>query len=116
MPTYEYRCSSCGYDFETFQHFEDEPLQVCPECGEQLHKVFNSVGIVFKGSGFYSTDNKSSHKAAAPAKESSEPAKDSAGPAGESTSAKEPAPAKKADKKAKDSATTTSTSGGAAAK
>ena len=57
MPTYEYRCTKCGYDFETFQKFTDEPLSVCPRCGSVLRKVFNAVGIVFKGSGFYSTDN-----------------------------------------------------------
>jgi len=94
MPTYEYRCGSCGYDFETFQHFDDEPLKVCPKCGEQLHKVFNSVGIVFKGPGFYSTDNHSSHKAATPAKDSAD-------------AVKEPAPAKKTDKTSKESAAAT---------
>jgi len=65
MPTYEYRCNNCGYDFEAVQRFEDEPLTVCPQCGNQLRKVFNSVGIVFKGSGFYSTDNHSANKPAA---------------------------------------------------
>ena len=65
MPTYEYRCNSCGYDFEAVQKFEDEPLTVCPKCGSELRKVFNSVGIVFKGSGFYSTDNHSASKPAA---------------------------------------------------
>ena len=61
MPTYEYRCTKCGHDFETFQKFSDEPLTICPRCGAELRKVFNSVGVVFKGSGFYSTDN-GSHK------------------------------------------------------
>jgi len=57
MPTYEYRCGACGHDFETFQKFSEAALTVCPQCGGELHKVFNPVGIVFKGSGFYSTDN-----------------------------------------------------------
>jgi len=65
MPTYEYRCHNCGYDFEAVQRFEDQPLTVCPKCGQALRKVFNSVGIVFKGSGFYSTDNHSASKPAA---------------------------------------------------
>ena len=65
MPTYEYCCNSCGFDFEAVQKFEDEPLTVCPKCGRALRKVFNSVGIVFKGSGFYSTDNHSASKPAA---------------------------------------------------
>jgi len=59
MPTYEYRCTKCGHDFETFQKFSDEPLTICPRCGAELRKVFNSVGVVFKGSGFYSTDQRS---------------------------------------------------------
>ena len=62
MPTYEYCCIACGYDFEALQRFEDEPLTICPQCGNPLRKVFNSVGIVFKGSGFYSTDNHTSAK------------------------------------------------------
>jgi putative FmdB family regulatory protein len=60
MPIYTYRCSHCGVQFDTRQSFQDEALTVCPECGETaLHKVFQPVGIVFKGSGFYSTDNRS---------------------------------------------------------
>jgi putative FmdB family regulatory protein len=58
MPTYEYRCQSCGYDLEAFQRFSDPPLAVCPKCGGELRKVFNSVGVVFKGSGFYATDSR----------------------------------------------------------
>ena len=79
MPTYEYRCPSCGYDFEIFQKFSDKPLSVCPQCGGELRKVFNSVGIVFKGSGFYSTDNHSAgqHKSAAPASPAEHSATDS---------------------------------------
>ena len=66
MPTYEYRCATCGHDFETFQKFSDAALTVCPQCGGELHKVFNAVGIVFKGSGFYSTDNGSRKAAVSP--------------------------------------------------
>ena len=60
MPIYTYRCSHCGVQFDIRQSFQDETMTVCPECGETaLHKVFQPVGIVFKGSGFYSTDNRS---------------------------------------------------------
>ena len=60
MPTYTYRCETCGHQFDIFQHFTDDTLTECPECGKQtLHKVYSPVGIVFKGSGFYSTDNRS---------------------------------------------------------
>jgi putative FmdB family regulatory protein len=60
MPIYTYRCESCGVQFEEHQHFDDPPLTVCPECGEQsLRKLYLPVGIVFKGSGFYATDHRS---------------------------------------------------------
>ncbi len=60
MPTYTYHCESCGVRFDQYQKFTDEPLTLCPECGEvALHKVYQPVGIVFKGSGFYSTDHRS---------------------------------------------------------
>lgn len=60
MPVYTYRCEECGVQFEVSQRFSDEPLTRCPECGESsLRKVYTPVGIVFKGSGFYATDNRS---------------------------------------------------------
>jgi len=58
MPTYEYLCRSCGERIERVQAFTDDPLTVCPSCGGELRKVFGSVGIVFKGSGFYKTDSR----------------------------------------------------------
>lgn len=60
MPTYQYLCTACGHAFEQFQSFSDDALTVCPECDGRLRKVFNSVGVVFKGSGFYKTDSRSS--------------------------------------------------------
>ena len=61
MPVYTYRCESCGVQFERQQSYTDAPLKVCPECRKKsLKKVISPVRIVFKGSGFYSTDNKSS--------------------------------------------------------
>lgn len=60
MPIYTYRCDSCGVQFDRRQKFSDEPLKVCPECQtDTLRKVYLPVGIVFKGSGFYATDNRS---------------------------------------------------------
>lgn len=60
MPIYTYRCESCGVQFERQQKFSDPPLNWCPECNKKtLRKVYTPVGIVFKGSGFYSTDNRS---------------------------------------------------------
>lgn len=56
MPTYAYRCTACDHAFEAQQSFTDESLTVCPQCEGRLRKVFSSVGVVFKGSGFYRTD------------------------------------------------------------
>jgi putative FmdB family regulatory protein len=60
VPTYQYACTECGHAFEQFQSFSDDALTVCPECQGRLRKVFNAVGVVFKGSGFYRTDSRSS--------------------------------------------------------
>lgn len=62
MPTYQYRCTECGDELEAVQKFTDEPLSVCPVCNGQLRKLFSAVGVVFKGSGFYKTDSRSSSK------------------------------------------------------
>ena len=59
MPTYQYRCTECDHAFEEFQSFTDDALSVCPVCGGRLRKVFNAVGVVFKGSGFYRNDSRS---------------------------------------------------------
>ncbi|GGO30218.1 hypothetical protein GCM10010116_60550 [Microbispora rosea subsp. aerata] len=60
MPTYQYACTACGEQLEAVQKFSDDPLTECPSCQGKLRKVFSAVGIVFKGSGFYRTDNRSS--------------------------------------------------------
>ena len=65
MPTYQYTCTECGEGLEVVQKFTDDALTVCPNCGGALRKVFSSVGIVFKGSGFYRTDSRSSSSSAA---------------------------------------------------
>ena len=58
MPTYEYACRNCGSHLEVVQSFSDDPLTDCPHCGGSLRKVFGSIGITFKGSGFYKTDSR----------------------------------------------------------
>ena len=58
MPTYQYRCTECGHDLEAVQKFSDATLTECPNCGGRLRKVFNAVGVVFKGSGFYRNDSR----------------------------------------------------------
>ena len=60
MPIYEYACTACGERTEAKQSFTDPPLEKCPQCGGKLRKLYSPVGIVFKGSGFYSTDAKKS--------------------------------------------------------
>ena len=77
MPTYQYRCTACGEDLEAVQKFSDAPLATCPACGGRLRKVFNAVGVVFKGSGFYRTDsrNGSANGAAADSKSSDKSSK-----------------------------------------
>ena len=62
MPTYQYRCTECGEDLEAVQRFSDPALTTCPTCGGRLRKVFNAVGVVFKGSGFYRTDSRNGSK------------------------------------------------------
>lgn len=60
MPTYQYACTACAHAFEQVQSFSDDALTVCPECQGRLRKVYNAVGVVFKGSGFYRTDSRGS--------------------------------------------------------
>lgn len=90
MPTYEYLCQDCEEPLEVFQSFTDDALTVCPACGGALRKVYGSVGVVFKGSGFYRTDSRDSKSSSSlPAATKVETAKT------ETTPAKtEPAPAK----------------------
>jgi putative FmdB family regulatory protein len=63
MPTYVYACDTCGAQFEQFQSFKDEPLRTCPACTGAVRRVFQPVGIVFKGSGWYITDSRKSSSA-----------------------------------------------------
>jgi putative FmdB family regulatory protein len=61
MPYYQYRCNECEHEFEQRQRMSDEPLTVCPVCNGRIRRVVNSVGVVFKGSGFYVNDARSSN-------------------------------------------------------
>ncbi len=82
MPTYQYVCGSCEEPLEIVQSFTDDALTVCPRCGEaSLRKVYGSVGVVFKGSGFYRTDSRDAKSATTPAKPAAAPAATSAAPA-----------------------------------
>jgi putative FmdB family regulatory protein len=68
MPTYEYFCTSCGFEFEEFQSIASEPISVCPKCGEHCQrKISGGSGLIFKGSGFYITDYKKSKTPETPA-------------------------------------------------
>jgi putative FmdB family regulatory protein len=60
MPTYGYRCSKCGHELEILQKISDPPLKTCPECGGELTKKVYAAGVIFKGSGYYTTDYKTS--------------------------------------------------------
>ncbi|MDQ0379075.1 FmdB family zinc ribbon protein [Amycolatopsis thermophila] len=60
MPTYQYACKECGHRFEAVQSFSDASLTQCPECTGPLRKLYGAVGVIFKGSGFYRTDSRSS--------------------------------------------------------
>jgi len=82
MPIYVYQCDSCGVTFERQQSFNDAPLTDCPECDGHVNRVIQPVGIVFKGSGFYVTDNRAKSSTALPGNNKSRSSKDKATPSG----------------------------------
>jgi len=84
LPTYQYRCTECGHTFEEFQSFTDDALTVCPVCSGRLRKLFNAVGVVFKGSGFYRTDSRTTASNSSPS--SSSPGSSSSDSSGDSSS------------------------------
>ncbi|HTM84126.1 MAG TPA: FmdB family zinc ribbon protein [Mycobacterium sp.] len=97
MPTYSYACTACGNRFDAVQAFTDDALTSCPECSGRLRKLFGSVGVVFKGSGFYRTDSRSgSGKASLTADHKAESSSTSTGDASGTTITKPAAPAKPA--------------------
>ncbi len=94
MPTYQYRCTACGEELEAVQKFTDPSLTTCPSCAGDLRKVFSAVGVVFKGSGFYSTDSRKK-----PASESASSAakSESSAPSTTASESSKTSPTKKAD-------------------
>jgi len=72
MPIYVYQCETCGVTFERRQRMSETPLKDCPECGGDVHRVIQPVGVVFKGSGFYVTDHRSPSSTALPGTKKSE--------------------------------------------
>jgi len=86
MPTYQYACTECGHSFEQFQSFSEDALTVCPECDGKLRKLFNAVGVVFKGSGFYRTDSRSTSSSSTPASATSSSGSDSSATSSSSSS------------------------------
>ncbi len=101
MPTYQYACTACDHAFEQFQSFSEDSLTVCPRCEGRLRKVFNAVGVVFKGSGFYRTDSRGE-------------AKSSSATGSSATSSSESAAGASSSKSSTSSSTTSSSSDSAA--
>ena|SRR5471030_1230737 len=89
MPTYEYACTSCGEHLEVVQSFRDDALTTCPACSGPLRKVFGSIGVVFKGSGFYKNDSRPAAKTATASKDTTASTSESAGTAKDTSPTKE---------------------------
>ena len=108
MPTYEYSCRNCGAHFDAWQKITDDPIETCPTCGGSVRRIVFPVGLMFKGSGFYSTDNRGS-AVKPPADTPSASASDTTTSSGEKS-----AGAKSASGAAKAAPTTTTASSAAA--
>lgn len=93
MPTYQYACNDCGEQLEVVQKFSDDALTVCPACEGKLRKVFSAVGIVFKGSGFYRTDNRQSSSSSSSSSASSSSSSSSSSKSESKPAESAPAPA-----------------------
>ncbi len=89
MPTYEYVCQSCGKRFEAWQKITDDPISTCPNCSGAVHRVIYPVGLMFKGSGFYTTDNRGASSAATSPDTHTTPASDANGSASKSSGGSE---------------------------
>jgi putative FmdB family regulatory protein len=110
VPTYVYACTECNHGFEAHQAFSDDALTTCPECGGKLRKVFNSVGIVFKGSGFYRNDSRG---AASSTAASSTPATSDSSSSSSSSDSKPSAASSSGDSKASSSSSSSSSTSAA---
>jgi putative FmdB family regulatory protein len=106
MPTYEYACTKCGRRIEVVQSFSDSPLEVCDECGGKLRRVFHPVGVLFKGSGFYSTEARAGRGASGSSKDGDKTKADAA--AGNKEGASSGGSNKKGDAPAKSSGSSSS--------
>jgi putative FmdB family regulatory protein len=98
MPTYEYACTNCGHRFDVRQRFSDDPISDCPKCGASVRRVLYPAGVIFKGSGWYATDNRkgsASHSSSSSTDSSTSSDSESKAPATTSD---------KSDKKAKSAA------------
>ena len=109
MPTYQSACTECGHAFEQVQSFSDDALTVCPACSGRLRKVFNAVGVVFKGSGFYRTDSRSGTSSTLAPGSSEKSSGDAAASTGSSATSSPSSPSKDSS-----SSTAGSTSGSSA--
>ncbi len=102
MPLYEYQCQECGLRFERRQSFSAPPVTICPECGGEVQRLIQPVGIIFKGSGFYVTDNRAKSSTRIPTKseeDKSEETKTASPPSEEATSSKKDTTSKETAKK-----------------
>ena len=90
MPLYDYQCKDCGHEFEAQQAFTDDALTECPSCGGALKKKFGSVGIAFKGSGFYKNDARGSSSTSASSSTSTTGSSDSSSSSGTSSASATP--------------------------
>jgi putative FmdB family regulatory protein len=116
VPTYQYACTSCGHQLEAVQSFADEPLTQCPACEGRLRKLFSSVGIVFKGSGFYRTDSRNGSAGGSTGSAGNGSAEASKGASGDAADkAGKPDQVGKAGKAGKEKATKSPASGSGAA-
>ncbi|OIN80003.1 FmdB family transcriptional regulator [Mycobacterium malmoense] len=107
MPTYSYACTQCANRFDVVQAFTDDALTTCEKCSGRLRKLFNSVGIVFKGSGFYRTDSRESAKASNGSTNGSSTSESGTGSG--SSESKTPSPAEKSTSSATPAAAAAST-------
>ena len=86
MPIYEYACDTCHSTFERKQKFSEDPVRECPDCGSSVRRVFHPAGIIFKGSGFYVTDNRATNGASASSNGTSTSTSESSGTGSKSES------------------------------
>jgi putative FmdB family regulatory protein len=115
MPTYEYRCKDCSHQFDAVQSFTDDALTECPACGGVLKKVFGSVGITFKGSGFYKTDSRGSKKSTTATSSSDSKSSESKSETKSESKSSETSSSSSEKKSSSDSSSSSSSSSSAAA-